>query len=313
MVLGFFYDYFSWIMFLVIILNIQQRKYRHSMQKRRATLLLAVDWLCIYVLLIMRNSFALPEWTEWVCVAIGLLVIVIFNKIFWPFRLHCRECGRNLTFDRILGGDDNLCTDCYYKKYPEEKEEAEKKAKAKKKDIPKTEEDWDAEFRAADRVDQIDWANWEPTERCTLTYVTDGDRILLIEKKTGMGSGYLNAPGGHIELEETKTEAAVRETKEETGLDVSDLEERGTLYFQFKEGIRMIGYVFFTSTYSGTLIDECEETRPFWTNISSLDYSKMWEDDCLWLPLALEGKHFDAYFIFDDRKMLDSKVEERED
>ena len=315
MVLGFFYDFFSWIMFLVIILNIQQRKYRHSFAKRRATLILAVDWLSVYVLLILRKQFGLPEWTEWLCVGLGLGVIIIFHRIFWPFRLKCSKCGKKLSFDKILGGDDNLCQDCYWEKYPEEKkefEEAEKKTR-KRKNLPMSDEEKDAAFRMANKVDEIDWANWEPTERCTLTYITDGDKILLIEKKTGMGSGYLNAPGGHIELEETKQEAAIRETKEETGLDVSGLEERGTLYFQFKDGIRMIGYVFFTSSYSGTLIDECEETKPFWTTIPELDYSRMWEDDCLWLPLALEGKKFDAYFVFDDRTMLDSKVEERED
>ena len=75
----------------------------------------------------------------------------------------------------------------------------------------------------------------------------------------------------------------------------------------------MLGYVFFTSTWSGTLIDECEEAKPFWTDIASLDYSAMWEDDRLWLPMALEGKRFSGYFIFDDKTMIDSKVEEEEE
>ena len=35
----------------------------------------------------------------------------------------------------------------------------------------------------------------------------------------------------------------------------------------------------------------------------------MWEDDRLWLPAALEGRRFDAQFIFDDRKMISSRVE----
>ncbi|MBQ2259591.1 MAG: 8-oxo-dGTP diphosphatase [Spirochaetales bacterium] len=160
----------------------------------------------------------------------------------------------------------------------------------------------------ANSVEEIPWDNWEPTERCVLTYLFDRDRVLLIEKKKGMGTGYINAPGGHIELEETKLEAAIREAKEETGLDVSDLKERGTLYFQFKDGIRMLGYVFFAYSYSGELIDECEETKPFWCKVSELDYSRMWEDDILWLPPALEGKKFEGYFLFDGNTLLDSKV-----
>ena len=49
------------------------------------------------------------------------------------------------------------------------------------------------------------------------------------------------------------------------------------------------------------------------TDISSLDYSRMWEDDKLWLPLALEGKKIDGYFIFDDLAMIDSRVTESEE
>ena len=94
--------------------------------------------------------------------------------------------------------------------------------------------------------------------------------------------------------------------------NVSNLEERGVLRFQFKDGLRMLGYVFFTSTWEGELIDECEETKPFWTDISTLDYSAMWEDDRLWLPMALEGKKFDGRFIFDDKTMIDAEVIEEE-
>ena len=230
-------------------------------------------------------------------------MIIIFRKQFWPFRRHCVKCGKKLDYNRIIGYDENLCQDCYWEAHPDEKALEDAKNKT-------PEEVLEDKFVSADKVDDIPWDLWEPTESCVLTYVTDGDRILMIMKKTGLGSGYINAPGGHIELEETKTEAAIRETKEETGITVSNLEERGVLRFQFKDGLRMLGYVFFTSEWEGELIDECEETKPFWTNISELDYSAMWEDDRMWLPMALEGKKFSGYFIFDDKTMIDARVDE---
>ena len=291
------------MMLFIILLNISQRKFPHTDKKRKATILIAVDFLVVYTLIALVSIWKLPSWVGFIFPVLGIIAIIVFRKSFWPFRLHCVKCGKKLDYNRIIGYDENLCQDCYWEAHPEEKEAEEAKKKT-------SEELLEEKFVNANKVDEIPWDLWEPTESCVLTYVTDGDRILMIMKKTGLGSGYINAPGGHIELEETKTEAAIRETKEETGLTVSNLEERGVLRFQFKDGLRMLGYVFFTSTWEGELIDECEETKPFWTDISTLDYSAMWEDDRLWLPMALEGKKFSGYFIFDDKTMLDSRVDE---
>ena len=303
MLVNVFQELFTWLMLFIILLNISQRKFPNTEKKRKATILIAVDFLIVYTLVALVAIWKLPEWVSWIFPVLGIAAIIVFRKKFWPFRLHCVKCGKRLDYNRIIGYDENLCQDCYWEAHPEEKEAEEAKKKTPEELI-------EEKFISADKVDDIPWDYWEPTESCVLTYVTDGDRILMIMKKTGLGSGYINAPGGHIELEETKTEAAIRETKEETGLTVSDLEERGILRFQFKDGLRMLGYVFFTSSWEGELIDECEETKPFWTDISTLDYDAMWEDDRLWLPMALEGKKFSGYFIFDDKTMLDSRIDE---
>lgn len=305
MLASFLSEFAYWFLLFIILLNISQRKIAHSDGKRKATILLAVVMLVLQVLIALRLQFQLPEWLDWCSVALCILVIVIFNKAFWPFRFRCSKCGKRLDFNHIIGCDENLCEDCFCEKFPEYAEEKRRKTMT-------AEEVREENFAKADKVSDINWDEWEPTEKCVLTYVTDGDRILMIEKKRGLGTGYINAPGGHIEIEETKVEAAIRETKEETGLDVMDLEERGILRFQFKDGLRMLGYVFFTSSYSGTLVEETDETRPFWTDIASLDYSAMWEDDRLWLPMALEGKKFDGRFIFDDKTMIDAEVIEEE-
>lgn len=301
MLLNVFQELFTWMMLFIILINISQRKFPRSEGKRKATILIAVDFLVVYTFIALTSIWNLPQWVGWIFPILGIIVIVVFRKKMWPFKLHCSKCGKNLEYNRIIGYDDNLCQDCYWEAHPEEKELEEAKKKTPEQVL-------EEKFIKADKVDEIPWDLWEPTERCVLTYVTDGDNILMIMKKTGLGSGYINAPGGHIELEETKFEAAIRETKEETGLKVSDLEERGVLRFQFKDGLRMLGYVFFTSAWEGNLIDECEETKPFWTKISDLDYNAMWEDDRLWLPMALDGRKFSGYFIFDDKTMIDCKV-----
>ena len=302
----------DFVMITVIILNLSLRKYKDGQKKRFSLVLIALLFLLFYFLLIMIDMVeALPSWLEWVALGLFLLSLILLRKKVWPWRRRCVKCHQKMSWDAVFGRDENLCDDCYYELHPEEK--AKKEEEEKKKSPTYLEDKFNEECIKAEKTTDIDWDMWEPTERCVLTYVIDGDNILLILKKRGMGDGYYNGPGGHIELEETKTEAAIRETREETGLDVADLVDMGTLYFQFRDGTRMIGYVFTTHTYSGTLIDECDETKPFWAKISQLDYSNMWEDDRLWFPLLLEGKRFNGYFIFDDRKLVDSRIEELPD
>lgn len=293
---------YTWLVLIAVIILLEQRKHKHSDRKRIAVTLLILDIFVLYLLLFTGNKLALPSWTEWIFLAIAVIIPVIFRKKFFPFAIHCRKCGKKLSVKEIIAEDDNLCQECHLESHPEEKKPCES-----------ADPQISDRFREANSVAEIPWDSWEPTERCTLTYLFDGDNVLLIEKKRGMGTGYFNAPGGHIELEETKYEAAVREAREETGLDMSELKEVGTLYFQFKDGIRMIGYVFFAYKYTGTMIKECDETRPFWCPVSELDYSRMWEDDKLWLPIALEGRKFSGYFLFDDLKLLDSRIVIEED
>jgi 8-oxo-dGTP diphosphatase len=51
-----------------------------------------------------------------------------------------------------------------------------------------------------------------------LTFIAQGDSILLVRQ--GYGKRYWSLPGGSMEPGESVDQAAVREVKEETGLDV---------------------------------------------------------------------------------------------
>ena len=159
------------------------------------------------------------------------------------------------------------------------------------------------------QVRDIDWSTWTPGEKATLLFVLQDGRILLIDKKTGLGAGKINGPGGRIEPGETAREGAIREVQEELCVTPTGVQEAGELYFQFMDGYALHGAVFTASGFDGQLC-ETREAAPRWTPLESIPYQRMWADDALWLPLLLGGKRFRGYFIFDGDLMLDSLVEQ---
>ncbi len=152
-------------------------------------------------------------------------------------------------------------------------------------------------------VSDIDWENWEPKERAVLCFIHIDNKLMLIHKKTGLGKGKVNAPGGRIEVAETAEQAAVREVQEEIGLTPLNLRYMGELHFIFTDGYSLHGTIFFSDSYEGTPI-ETIEAAPFWCPVDQIPYENMWADDKLWLPVVLSGKKFKGYFIFDGETML---------
>lgn len=148
----------------------------------------------------------------------------------------------------------------------------------------------------------------------TLCLVNQGDKLLLGMKKRGFGEGRWNGFGGKLHAGESIEDAAIREIKEEVGLEARKLKKRGILTFEFIEPPELLEiHVFHVSEYMGEPI-ESEEMKPQWFHVNEIPYDTMWADDIHWLPLFLAGKLFKGYFKFKDvNKMLTYKVEEVED
>lgn len=157
---------------------------------------------------------------------------------------------------------------------------------------------------AARALKSIDWDGWQPQDIATLTFVFDGSQVLLIEKKRGLGAGKVNAPGGRLEPGESITECAIREVREEVGIDIESVEPVGQLCFQFVDGYSLHVSVFRAFQFTGEAF-ETEEANPFWVDIEQIPYHRMWSDDVYWLPKVLGGTPFFGRFIFDGDEMLD--------
>lgn len=150
--------------------------------------------------------------------------------------------------------------------------------------------------------------DWQPTVVANLVFLTRGDEVLLIHKKTGFGAGKINGPGGKLEPGETAMEAAIREVQEELLITPRNLDEMGVLHFDFVDGLRLHCTVFHGTEFEGTPT-ETREAKPEWFRIGEVPYDRMWADDCHWLPQMLEGQRFRAWFRFEGETMLTRQVE----
>ena len=289
-------DKYLWFLVAILVVNLYQRKFApRSYKKRSATLIiasLAMVWQIFIVIILSRGW---PHWLAVPALFLAMAVGIPFRHRILLFRTKCVRCDAKLNYTAIINYDDNLCDTCWAEDHPQEAV------------VEVAESEPVVAPSSARTVGEIDWDSWEPTETAVLCYLFDGDNVLLIDKKSGLGKGLVNAPGGHIEEDETASEAAMREIAEETGISVTKVEHKGVLEFQFTDGLAMRGHVFFAYEHSGEL-GETDEARPFWCPVSDLPYDKMWEDDRLWFPLALEGRRFTGRFIFEGEKMLSSAL-----
>ncbi len=157
-------------------------------------------------------------------------------------------------------------------------------------------------------VSDINWNNWNPQQRATLLFVIKDQRILLIHKKRGLGAGKINGPGGRIEPGETPLQAAIREVQEELCITPADMTESGEMFFQFVDGLSIHCTVFRAASHDGEP-QETDEAVPLWVDCDHIPYDRMWADDCYWIPLMLAGKPFKGFFVFDNDRMLDHRIE----
>ena len=128
-----------------------------------------------------------------------------------------------------------------------------------------------------------------------MIYLKKDDSYLLLlrnKKKNDINEGKWIGIGGHVEPNETIDQCAIRETKEETGLDVHSLSCCGEVLF-IDENLKMMMYIYEITDFSGELI-ECNEGDLKWIPIKDIYNYPMWEGDKAFLPKVI---NHEKYFI----------------
>ena len=100
-------------------------------------------------------------------------------------------------------------------------------------------------------------------------FLIQGNKVVVTKyKKDNLKAGYYEIPGGKIEEGETPEQAVMREFKEETGMQVSNLKRKGTMTVEYPNRI-FIFDTFLTETYQGEPQD-FEENSSEWIAIDEL-------------------------------------------
>ena len=111
----------------------------------------------------------------------------------------------------------------------------------------------------------------------------------------------LSFPGGHIEENESVVDSAIREIREETGLQVNDLESCGIIHWlNNKTFDRYFVFLFKTSDYSGDLMETSDEGRNMWISVDELKNTTSENKIQDYLPMFLEDRYNEAYGLWNE-------------
>lgn len=150
----------------------------------------------------------------------------------------------------------------------------------------------------------------KPIRKGVRTYLLNGNQIVVIKYLTEENRNYYDIPGGKIEKNETNEQAAIREFKEETGIDIFNLKLVGNLIVECPKKIFDFD-IFITKDYNG---NPCvfNENDSMWIDI---DY--LLKQEKRFKTTELLSKSYDKYlksnnifkikFILDDNDNIIEK------
>lgn len=121
------------------------------------------------------------------------------------------------------------------------------------------------------------------------------NEVVVLDKVKKEGWEGLTFPGGKVEENESLMAAAIREAKEETGLDIKNLKFVGFITWLGKE-YKDTGLLYETSDYEGELVPKNREG-----NLSWIDYEDFKKMDGMSLSMdkilnIYEGKYTEIFW-----------------
>lgn len=118
---------------------------------------------------------------------------------------------------------------------------------------------------------------------------------VLVQERVKSWKG-ISFPGGHVEPGESFVDSAIREIKEETGLDIRNLKNCGVIHWSHNRNFnRYIVFLYKTNDFSGELLPSTDEGRVFWIEPDKIKDMNLSSNFANYLPMFLDGSRNEAF------------------
>lgn len=143
----------------------------------------------------------------------------------------------------------------------------------------------------------------QPTTLTNMCMITDGRRVLVQDRLDPDWPG-LTFPGGHVEKEESFTDAVMREVREETGLTIFSPRLCGIKDWVEEDGSRYIVLLYRAVQFEGTLRSS-PEGEVFWMDLEGMKNTPLAQGMDRMLEVFLDENLSEHFFYRENGAWID--------